>query len=307
MRKMFFLITLIMLIESSFACDLCNCYLTITPNDHKSMIGFRYRFSSYDAAGDHTMLAKFHHGGMSSKEEYNTYEIWGRFYPIPKIQLEVAIPYRYNRSIEEGASTHTVRGLGDLIVLTHYEVFSTFPKGPDAVKQKLYLGGGVKLPTGNYKKSINGEIDPHLQTGTGSMDFMLSGLYLAKYKNSGIKAGVNYSFNNENKNEFTFANRLNLSAALFYQINAGNMIWMPSAGLNYEQAKEDLQNDMALDNTGGTMLLGTAGSDLYYKSYALNISYQVPLKQSIGNEQPENQGRFVIGLSYSFRSKNDMF
>lgn len=307
MKNILLIISFIVSLESSFACDLCNCYLTITPNDHKNMVGFRYRFSSYEGSGDHIMLAKAFHGGMSSTEKYYTYEIWGRFYPVPKIQLEVAIPYRYNRSIEEGTPDHSVSGLGDLIVLSHYELFSTFPKGPDAIKQKLYLGGGVKLPTGKYKKTINGELDPHIQTGTGSLDFMLSGLYLAKYKNTGLKVSANYSFNNENKNQFLFANRLNLSSAVFYQFNADNMIWMPSIGLNFEQAQEDHRNDMALDNTGGKMLLGTVGSDLYFKSYALNISYQVPLKQSIGTEQPENQGRFVIGLSYSFRSKNDIF
>ena len=307
MRKTLLLIAFLSCTQAALACDLCNGYITITPNDNKHAMGFRYRFSRYEAAaGEHTM-AKILHGEMNATEDYHTYELWGRFYPTQKIQIEVAIPYRYNRSSENNAGSHTVQSLGDLIVLTHYEVLSAFPKGPDAANQRLYLGGGVKLPTGEYKKKTGGVIDPHLQTGTGSLDFMLSGLYLAKFNNIGAKAGANYSFNNENKNEFTFANRLNLSGSLFYQINAGDAVWMPSVGINFEQAKQDLQNEAALENTGGNMLLGVIGSDLYFKSYSLNASYQWPIKQSIDDDQPENQGRFVIGLSYMFKSKNDMF
>lgn len=309
MQRCSFIFFFLMFYGSGFACDLCNCYLTITPNDHKNAVGFRYRFSGYEGTGDHQMLmAKIlHGGGGNTTEEYNTHEMWGRFYPIPKIQLEFVIPFRYNRLIEEGASPKTVYGIGDLIVLTHYELLSTFPKGPDAFKHRLYVGGGVKMPTGDYTKKIDGVIDPHLQTGTGSLDFMLSTLYLVKYKSTGAKASINYSLNNKNRNDFSFANRLNLSTAIFYQINLGDMIWMPSLGLYYEQAKEDIQDKVALVNTGGKMLLGSFGSDLYYKDYSLNVSYQEPLRQSVATGQPENQGRFIIGLTYSFSSKKEMF
>lgn len=308
MKRIYFFIFTTVSLSGAFACDLCNCYLTITPNDHKNAIGFRYRFSSYEGAGDHSMMmAKILHGGSEVKEEYRTYEMWLRYYPVPKIQMEFVIPFRYNRSIEEGMPDHTLNGMGDLIVLTHYELIRTFPMGPDAFKQRLYVGGGIKIPTGEYDKKTGGEFDPHLQTGTGSLDFMMSALYLVKYRQTGAKASVNYSMNRKNRNDFTFANRLNLSSAVFYQLTIGDFIWMPSLGVYFEQAKKDKQNNIALENTGGTMWLGAAGTDLYYKSYALNFSYQTPLKQTIGAEQAKNQGRFIIGMTYSFASKNEMF
>lgn len=90
----FFFICLIVSSLSTSACDLCGCangssFVGLLPRSGSQFVGMRYRLRSFDSHLNSQML--------KTKEEYNTLEVWGRFYPIKKLQVLAFLPYNDNQ------------------------------------------------------------------------------------------------------------------------------------------------------------------------------------------------------------------
>src|SRR5690606_27918783 len=100
------------------------------------------------------------------------------------------------------------------------------------VKHNLMAGGGIKLATGNYQNSSEGELlNPNLQLGSGSYDFLANIIYTIRYNKIGINTDVTYKYNTENKNHFKFGNKIGASARLFTILKIKECAIMPNAGL----------------------------------------------------------------------------
>jgi len=203
--------------------------------------------------------------------------------------------------MENNKKADHITGIGDLTLVALYQVYNTPPDSNSTFKQRLFLGGGVKFPTGVYQETnSNGELKPLLQPGTGSFDFVAGLNYLAKIKKTGLNVDITYRINTTNKNSFQFANRFNATALFFYQTPLKAFTIMPSTGVYFEQAVMDLDNNTYLQNTGGEVLFGQFGIDIYYKKFSLNFGCQTPVYENLFGEQGENQNRFIVGLNYAF-------
>lgn len=273
-------------------CDLCNYYQNIYPHDGQTTIGLRYRFSRYhvEEQMSHMSLAKIMHGSSAGSEMYNTLEMWGRWYPGSNWYIEFVVPYRENSATEES----TERGMGDIVVIGNYHVFESGRDDYEAVKQRLTVGVGLKLKTGGFDQSG----DPHLQTGTGTTDFIFSGGYVLKYLRLGLVSNLSFGLNGTNPNGYHFANRMNAAVSGFIQHRMGAVILSPHVGVYAERSGMDTHDGQSVQGTGGSMLLAMTGIDLSLKGWSMMASYQLPVRQSA--DRPENQYRIVTGLSYSF-------
>ena len=80
--------------------------------------------------------------------EFNSTELWGRFYAGKKFQLFAFVPYNHFKQIETGVTT-IEQGIGDITLAANYTIFNTADDLSKDFKQTVLLGGGVKLPTGN--------------------------------------------------------------------------------------------------------------------------------------------------------------
>ena len=157
---------------------------------------------------------------------------------------------------------------------------------------------------GNYELVINKtfpgeELNPHLQTGTGSFDFLFISSYLAKYKGFGFNTDVVYKINTKNKNDFLFANRLNVTSSFFYSKKIKSLTLLPSVGGYLEQAKMDLDHHNPVMDSGGNVLFTIFGLDIYYKNVSVNVNYQIATIEHLNGEQ-HNQNRIILGLNYAF-------
>lgn len=286
------LLAFIGIVQVAASCELHGYYLGINPNYNQHSLSLRYRYASFSSiiAGTH-----IHPNGQLHTHDqpsaYNTYELWGRFYPHPKVQLLISAPYHHNTSfpIKKGS-------IGDVTTIAQYQILHT--RSDSAVlMHRVFFGGGIKAPTGKYKPD---EIYSNLQTGTGSLDFLITTSYIGKYKKFGISADGAYKVTTANNYDYQFAKRLNLNTNVFYQYNKGDVTLIPSTGFFYELAGYDTYKNVTLGNTGTEVIFNGIGVDFYYRQLSLNIAWQVPLYEQ-SNELLKNNYRFLIGINYALK------
>ncbi|MBS1518638.1 MAG: hypothetical protein JSS91_11180 [Bacteroidetes bacterium] len=282
------------------ACDLCGCYMGLDPNYSYNQVGLRYHTFKFhsDAHSVNEPQTDHESNGSESNEYYNSIELYGRYYFTPKIKLLFSIPFSFNE-----IDNKQLNGAGDAKIFLQYQLYNTNIDRNTKFWQRFFLGGGVKLPTGVYNKTfVYGQLEPHFQPGTGSYDLIFSANHLMKFIKSGIglSTDVIYSLNGENKNDYRFANRFNVTSTAFYEITASQFTILPHAGVYFEHANYDKQSGNIVDDSGGDALFATGGTDFYYKSYSLDLTFQLPVSQSLNGDQPQNEFRIFAGVGYSF-------
>lgn len=300
--------------SAAWACDLCNLYLSINPNDFQHSINVNYRYRSQSALLSAGPQFKKLHSGLSYLEEdtkaeelFQTVDVWGNFFPVQKLQLSFVVPVTQHQMIYNEESAYTLSGVGDITLLGLYQLHNTTTDTSNVFRQRISVGGGVKLPTGNYKQTDdNGEIyNPHMQVGTGSTDFIFATEYLGRFKNWGLSTNLSYRISSENPLGYTFANRFNWTTHLFYQqpLFKKKMTLMPKAGFYHEQAEQDSENQELVASSGGTIWFGSFGGALFYKKLSFSGVYQPVLQEQLNGKQFPNNSRFILSLTWYIPSK----
>ncbi len=138
---------------SDIGCDLCGCYMGIDPNYHLNLVGFRFHTFKFvtEAHTSESLIQTDHpdHTGTQSTEYYNNLELFGRYYITPKIKVLFSIPFSRNN-----IDGKMLNGFGDAKLLAQYQIYNTDMNGKTKYWQRIFLGGGIKLPTGVYNKSL---------------------------------------------------------------------------------------------------------------------------------------------------------
>ncbi|MGD1848104.1 MAG: hypothetical protein ACFB10_22135 [Salibacteraceae bacterium] len=304
-------------ISYTSGCDFCNLYLSIQPNDYQHSLGVQYRFRNYRAwvtQSGVTPSLRTEHGGnhifidadepVLVEEAYRSYEVWGRFFIRPEWQVFASVAYAENLLLNDEKIVDHLNGITDLTLLSFYQVTNTISDSVDhRFRQRLLLGGGLKLPTGTYKIPTDGEIDYQMQPGTGSLDFLLSSNYLAQWRRFGFNGLITYRFNTKNDLGFTFANRFNLNADVFYQLRFSGWTLQPQTGLYFEHAERDVLQGKLVEGTGGRVLFSAMGGIIYRGRFSLGIHYQSPLTEELHDIQLPNRERWIAGLTYYIPGK----
>jgi hypothetical protein len=288
----------------SYACDVCGCslggsYYGILPQFGKNFVGLRWSQAKFYAHMNHgTVLGEEH-----SNDTYAKVELWGKYYINDKIQLFAFVPYSYNNmdGTEQKIKTH---GIGDVSILANYLIANTGKDKTKKLKHILMAGAGVKLPTGKYDLEDNGLIvNRNFQLGTGSLDFVLSGVYTIRYQKVGLNSEVGYKINTRNSNEYLFGNQFHASTRFFYWQNIESLSLLPNVGVYYEQAMHHQNGEIIQANTGGNALLLSAGMEMYYSSFSVGFTFQNPIRQNYNSEdiaEITSKDRMTISLTYSF-------
>ncbi|MBD2769961.1 hypothetical protein IC235_18900 [Hymenobacter sp. BT664] len=303
------------------ACDICGCFMGITPYDNQSGVSLmhRYRiFNGYQALGQTPHFfpagarpffpsslngdngyAHDHSGDPTDFEAFRVIELRGKYFLSQRVELNAFVPYVMNTSQINGRQLNAA-GVGDVTVFAGYHLIRQIETA--GVQSRLIVGGGVKLPTGEYtRRSDRGQRYPLLnQVGTGTTDGFVYANYIAGFHSFGLSVNSSYRRCTEN----TFRNSLAPStatyASLFYRIPRG-ADWQvyPSAQFFYEKTKgEMLEGKLTGEHAMNNALLGP-GLDIYYKNVALNTSFQLPI-YTAETDHPASAGRFVVSIGYSF-------
>jgi hypothetical protein len=323
MKKIYLALAFACLLSSAAsACDICGCFMGITPYDNQSGVSLmhRYRvFNGYQEFGqDHSFFPKGvqpllpshpnqdqgyehdHRGDATDYEAYRVVELRGKYFLAKRLELNAFVPYVLNTSQSNGKQLNTA-GLGDVTVFAGFHLIRAIETM--GVQSRLIVGGGAKLPTGDFRRTNPaGRRYPMLnQPGTGTTDGFVYANYIGSFHSVGLS--LNSSYRRSTRN--TFGNNVAPStssfANLFYRFALGSK-WQvyPSAQFYYEKTKgEMLDGQLTHEHAMNDALLGP-GLDIYYKNLSLNTSAQFPIFTAT-TDHPASAGRMVVALGYSFK------
>lgn len=306
MKKKFIFTSVIILCISisATACDICGCgagnsYIGLLPDFYKYIFSVRHRYNSLrthiGANGNPTYL--------TSDEKYHIVEVWGGWAITDKIRVVVTLPYSLNEKVNQGIAKNK-NGISDIAVAGYYQLLNkktTIFKNQQ-LTQTLWIGGGIKLPTGEYNpadKSSTSLNTNLFQLGTASVDYSLAATYDARLKNSGINVSASYKMNSSNKYEYRYGNKLNISTQGYYKFKLGRFAVAPNTGLQFETAQQDTDNHLKVDLSGGNVLLGTFGIETNTGKIAVGANFQTPLSQSLANGFVKAGNRMMVHVSFA--------
>lgn len=275
------------------ACDICGCAMGninfgIIPQYYKNFICFHYNNRPYSSSFDNII----------SKESFQSFELRGRYNINNRIQVFAFIPYYINRQYNN-SSDYSLKGLGDISIIALYSLFNNGDNSCNNWRHNIQFGGGIKLPVGQYNELDNSSsVNPNLQLGSGSFDFFISGIYTIRFKNWGINNTGLFKYNTYNSNQFAFGNRLSINSSLFYFKQIKNLGLLPSTGVVYEKASQDIHDEIAVQHSGGNTIFTNIGLDIYYKNMTLQLGIQLPTHQT--NELINAKTRVNSTLIYNF-------
>lgn len=237
-------------------------------------------------------------------ENFNTVQVWGNFPITKKLLLNVIVPYQFHNRVMSDNNQQNISGLGDMSILGFYNVIKATPDSIVSIKPEYYLqiGGGVKLPTGEYEKANNeGSVNPSFQLGNGSLDYVLGVNYGFSYRNWGISTMVNYTIKTENPKQYHFGNQLNYGINAFKTYYVSNDVSLtPILGLAGENYATNKEFDLDVANTKGDIFLGKLSVEASYKRYSLGLVGMLPIAQNLNDNKVELKNRTSIYLNVNF-------
>jgi hypothetical protein len=290
---LFRMICLLAAAESAVACDLCNCYFTVSPDEMRHTIGLRYRYSVYhhNASVGGSLSKAFHSTG--GRESYHTIELWGRWHVNSSWYIEGSLPYRSIHIAETGS-----KGAGDVTLLAFHEIWRVAPRGSQSWGGRWLMGAGMQAPTG---RSIDRAGDPDAFPGSGTWNGILSEQVMFRRGAFGFSHSVVANVTLVPARHYRPAHSISYSGNAFLQKSVSSSLWIvPSAGFRFETAGRDRLDDVPLSGTGGRLLSGQLGLDTYIGHLQIHSALYAPIHQKWNDDAPQNEYRVSIGLSWMF-------
>jgi hypothetical protein len=308
MSKLTRLMTFIVLLlvnGYAMACDICGCgiggnYIGLLPEFQKNIIGIRYKYnhltSHLGPNGTQTYL--------TTQEHYKTVELWGAW-QLNKWRISASLPYSFNQR-QKSRSTEAKGGLADATFLGQYNIYNhrTILPNEHLFVQSIWLGLGVKIPTGTYTASDNTTSSQNLnlfQLGTGSTDLLISAMYDIRLQDHGFNVNANYKINGTNNAAYSYGNKCNVIGNYYYKIRVlGKYTLTPNLGLLYETSTLDNDGAFKVDVSGGHVLMGSLGCEMAFGQYGVGMNYQIPIQQNLAKQIVAADNRLMVHAWYAF-------
>jgi len=299
-----------------FACDICGCFMGITPYYNRNNVSVLYRYRSFNGyegqnhalfpSGGQILIPKNkqnapitqHAGDVSDYEIYRSLEIRGKYFINSKLEINAIIPYASNSERYNGY-TSSISGIGDVNVYAGYHVFQ---KLEQQFRQQLIAGAGIKVPTGknDFKNTDGIRYSSLMQAGTGSVDGFIYLNYMVGLGKFGASLNTSYKVNGENKRDEGIANSTTSFLNIFYTQRIGkNWQFMPSAQFFYEYSGGETYKGNKTGEHKMNNLMGGIGADIFYNNIALNIGVQKNIWEQ-KTDHPMSAGKAYVGITYNF-------
>jgi hypothetical protein len=185
----------------------------------------------------------------------------------------------------------------------NYKLFDLNSKtnGGKNINQQLWVGAGLKLPTGKF------EIDPNdpdvasaanMQLGSGTTDVLLNSMYNVRIGKVGMTTQAIYKISSTNKDDFRFGNKFSASSFISYEMNAKTAIISPNFGLLYENTAESKLQNSKVDLTGGSLLQGALGVEFGFNKVSVGFNMALPVAQNFAEDQTKQKIKGMVHVSF---------
>ena len=286
----------------SFSCPICGCgggnlYMGLLPDFQKQFLGIRYHYANF-----HTQL--LNDPTQFSTNYYNTIELWGGVRISPKMQLLAFLPYYQNKQIDDDGTSRP-SGLGDVSILGQYQAFHliSVAKNKKLIDQQLWLGGGLKLPTGSFNvntaDTLTTVADINAQLGTGSVDFLLNALYSLRIGNLGFNLSANYKINTVNHDHYKYGDKFTGNLIAYYRIPIRKTAIAPNLGIGYETVTGNQLQGKKVQYTGSNVLTGVIGLEYFVGRTGFGLNAQLPMTQNFAEGQTKLRMKGMAHITFS--------
>ena len=303
MKKIILALLPLVVVINSMACPICGCgggnlYFGLMPNFKSSFVGIRYNSANY-----HTQLAS--DISQHSNNYYHSIELWGGYNISNKLRVMAFAPYYFNQQIDDDGTNNT-NGIGDVSVMAQYNIWQSITsfQNNKALKQQLWIGGGLKIPTGKFKVNLSDSTttlsDINAQLGTGSTDFILNTQYNFQYAKFGINVSANYKVNTQNNDTYKFGNRFTSNWIAYYQFGNRHLKISPNLGFGYENTNPNRLQGTKVPYSGSHLLTAIAGVELNIKGLGIGMNVQLPTSEDFAEGQTQLKMKAMAHLSYAF-------
>ncbi|MEJ0080565.1 MAG: hypothetical protein WDM78_06315 [Puia sp.] len=238
-----------------------------------------------------------------STNDYSSVEIWGGLRLGKKFQLLAFVPYYMNKQVDDDGTTYT-HGLGDITVMGQYQVFksSGHSSAHNSMNQQLWMGGGIKLPTGPFNANMldsNTTIaDINAQIGTGSVDFLINGMYGLTVRNFGLNLSASYKINTVNAQNYKYGNKFQTNLIASYHLGKRMTSTIPNIGVGYENVAINKLGAKRIQYTGSQILTAIAGVEIDFGKIGVGINGQIPLAQNFAEGQTKMRFNGMMHITF---------
>ena len=308
----------------TMACDLCGGFMGITPYDNQSQLTLLHRYRVFNGYRNYQETPRFINagayrilhdpsatGGAStaiknhSSSDYETYkviELRGKYFLHRRWELDFILPVQQIKTkYDDVKSINT--GISDPSLYSGYHLIKRL--SGYAIRQRLIIGAGIKLPVGDYNKLnvYNARMILLDQNGTGSFDHFYYLNYIVSKKWWGINSNSLFKINGTNKYHERYGNSFNQVINVFAKVEIKNVRLFPSVFANYEHSKGLYSNGALVDGTNVNVILLGPALDINYKNFVFNTSFQFNVYERVSSQDLSNAGRLVVGLTFNFNQE----
>ncbi|RYG07787.1 MAG: transporter [Chitinophagaceae bacterium] len=242
---------------------------------------------------------------ITADETYQSSELWAGLNIGEKFRLLTFVPYNFNNR-ETQSSFGSKNGLGDIALMGYYNLLTKASTlGDKLLVQSLWLGTGIKAPTGKYEaaEQIALQDSPNnFQLGTASTDFSFNAAYDLRYNDIGLNTNLNYKVNTENNFHYHYGNKFTLNTLLYAKFRIAQRFTLaPNAGILFETAGKDVENKkFEVTTSGGYSLCAVVGAEFAMKAFSFGANYQNIEAQNLADGRAIAGNRVMIHISIPF-------
>jgi hypothetical protein len=241
----------------------------------------------------------------------NDFAFYYRFGESP-LGAMVTVPYvvRHSHELPEGSNvpmtaadlqTYKASGIGDVNAMLRYT-------------DKEYIGesvmlfsvkAGAKLATG-ASDIKNGEeyLDPDLQPGTGSVDWLFGGSFLISSEDVGYGLNILYGLTGTGARGHRYGSYINGDVNVRYEAfmsaESGSSLFL-MLGAGGELRGYETQDAARIGDSGGSIIFLAPGAQYIMSSKILfGVTMQLPVYQYLGGTQFAQSYRLMTSAQYIF-------
>lgn len=316
----FILLLILLFGRDASACDICNMYAGIMPEDYRNTAGVYHRFRTLGGVVEQGVVKP---GGVSRHASHipvdltsfnlERYEVQETF-AVTEARLRLQFGQRFSvmaivplmsntRRIDGVVITRSV-GVGDPTLMAGYQLVNTYVADTAQIKVQHRFGiyGGIRFPGGAMANTWQGKlVDFDMQPGKGAFDAILMAEYLFRVKRTGLSSTFSSRIGLATLTRYAYGNAHNATMALFHQIPLSlNVSLYPRVGTVAEMADKDRFDDEIEEGTGGYLVMAEYGCDFYYRSFSVGFSYQQGVINKWNETQLPVRNRIQAQLQYIF-------